>query len=327
MEKVSVIIPVYNVEKYLNQCLESVCNQTYKKLEIILVDDGSTDKSLEIEKKWQKKDSRIILLNQKNKGSGPARNLGLKKATGKYVMFVDSDDWIDLEMVDDLINQIIKNKVDFLSTGMVEEYFDDNNHFIEKVFDSLETKVIIGGDCLHKKYIEFFLKGAIGGPVRKIYDLNIIKNNNIVFPDLRRSQDIIFNYRYFDYINSMMTYDSNYYHYRIITETYNNKIKPDYYKTVCLMFNDIKTLLEKWKVTLNGKEEKSFIDYFYKLIVWQISIGESESVMADIVNNETVQEIIGKSNPVDLKQKILNVLIKHKKYRLINKIIRIIKNK
>ena len=94
MTKISIIIPVYNTEQYLEQCIDSILNQTLKDIEIILINDGSTDKSYNILKKYEKKDSRIVLINQKNKGQGEARNLGIKIAKAPYIAFVDSDDFI-----------------------------------------------------------------------------------------------------------------------------------------------------------------------------------------------------------------------------------------
>ena len=91
--KVSIIVPVYNCEKYLKKCIESIINQTYKDLELILIDDGSKDKSYDISLEYKKKYKNIIVLKQNNKGSGSARNYGIEKATGKYLMFCDSDDF------------------------------------------------------------------------------------------------------------------------------------------------------------------------------------------------------------------------------------------
>ena len=110
--KVSVIIPVYNVEKYLRRCLDSVINQTLQELEIICVNDGSTDNSAKILEEYRRKDNRIIILNQENLGQGIARNLGMKIAKGKYIGFVDSDDWIDLNFFEKLYASAEKYKAD-----------------------------------------------------------------------------------------------------------------------------------------------------------------------------------------------------------------------
>ena len=99
---ISVIIPIYNVEKYLTKCIESVINQTYKNLEIILVNDGSTDNSKEIIDKYSSIDSRIKVINKKNGGLSDARNVGIELAKGEYITFLDSDDWIELNMYEKL---------------------------------------------------------------------------------------------------------------------------------------------------------------------------------------------------------------------------------
>ena len=102
MTKISVIIPVYNSEKFLKKCLDSIINQTLNDIEIICIDDGSTDKSLRILNNFADKDNRITIINQKNSGPSAARNKGIENAKGEYIGFVDSDDWIDLDFYEKL---------------------------------------------------------------------------------------------------------------------------------------------------------------------------------------------------------------------------------
>ena len=111
---ISIIVPVYNVEKYLEQCLESLLNQTYKNIEIIVVNDGSTDQSLDILKKYSFKDNRIKLYSQKNQGISAARNTALEHINGKYVMFVDSDDWIEINTCEIALHEMKKNDSDIV---------------------------------------------------------------------------------------------------------------------------------------------------------------------------------------------------------------------
>lgn len=111
MTKFSIIVAVYNIEKYINQCIESIINQTYSEIEIILVNDGSTDNSLHILQEWKQKDNRIKIINKKNGGLSSARNEGLKVATGEYVAYIDGDDWVSPKMFEKLsqkINQFAK---------------------------------------------------------------------------------------------------------------------------------------------------------------------------------------------------------------------------
>ena len=122
MDKVSIIVPVYNNEEFLDKCLKSIINQTYKNLEIILINDGSKDNSLKIMKDYAIKDTRIIIIDKKNEGVSKARNDGIKKATGQYITFVDSDDYIDLTQIEEMYNAIKKNKVDVVRSNYKVHY-------------------------------------------------------------------------------------------------------------------------------------------------------------------------------------------------------------
>ena len=121
---VSVIIPVYKVEKYLDRCVESVCNQTYKDIEIILVDDGGIDKCPQKCDEWRKKDQRIKVIHQKNMGLSEARNSGLESSCGEYVIYVDSDDYIDYNMYEELFDVIKCHDVDIVYSNFQTEYLD-----------------------------------------------------------------------------------------------------------------------------------------------------------------------------------------------------------
>jgi len=120
--KISIVIPVYNVEKYLRQCLDSLVNQTLRDIEIICVNDGSTDSSLEILNSYAQSDNRIVVINIENGGVSNARNVGLKNVSGEYVTFVDSDDWLDLEFCEKLYDIAQKEQADAVMCGYMREY-------------------------------------------------------------------------------------------------------------------------------------------------------------------------------------------------------------
>lgn len=124
MDKITVIIPVYNVEEYLCRCVDSVINQTYRNLEIICIDDGSTDNCGKILDEYAKTDDRIIVIHQKNKGVATAKNRGLEAATGSYIGFVDSDDWIEPDFFEEAHAGIIKNNADIFCSGIYEDKDD-----------------------------------------------------------------------------------------------------------------------------------------------------------------------------------------------------------
>lgn len=127
---VSVIVPVYNAAKYLPQCLDSICNQTLQNIEIICVDDGSTDNSLEILERYAEKDSRFQLLQQKNAGAGVARNTGLNFAQGEYLSFLDADDFFELNMLEKAYLQCEKDGADFC-VFRADQYDQENNIYMK----------------------------------------------------------------------------------------------------------------------------------------------------------------------------------------------------
>ena len=132
--KVSVIVPIYNSELYIDKCIQSIINQTFKDIELILVDDGSTDKSIEISNKYAEKDKRIKIIKQKNKGVSSARNYGISIATGDFITFVDSDDFIEIDMLEILYNAAIYNNCDVVLSGI--KIIKDNNIKYEFTKDS-----------------------------------------------------------------------------------------------------------------------------------------------------------------------------------------------
>ena len=112
--KVSIIVPVYNVSKYLDECILSLINQTYKNIEILIVDDGSIDESLDICEEYAKKDDRIILIRNSHEGVSVARNTGIENASGDWISFVDSDDYAELNMIEELINRSLEYDYDIV---------------------------------------------------------------------------------------------------------------------------------------------------------------------------------------------------------------------
>lgn len=148
-ERISVVVPVYNVEQYLEKCVNSIINQTYKNLEIILVDDGATDKSGKLCDELAKLDNRIMVYHKKNGGLSDARNYGVERATGDYIGFVDGDDYIDAEMYEKLYEAIKKENVDVAECNLKIIYSDRVELFTEKKYYSVYTK---------QEYLEEYLK-------------------------------------------------------------------------------------------------------------------------------------------------------------------------
>lgn len=131
-ELITLVIPIYNIENYLGRCLDSVINQTYKDLEIILVNDGSTDNSLEICESYAKEDSRIKIINKNNGGLSSARNVGLDACKGDYVTFIDSDDWVSLDYIEILYKNIIDNNADISIINAIKVKSQNNDFTLKE---------------------------------------------------------------------------------------------------------------------------------------------------------------------------------------------------
>lgn len=205
MYKFSIIIPVYNVEKYLSKCLDSVIGQTYKNIEIICINDGSTDNSLEILKTYAQKDKRIKIINQTNQGVSIARNNGIDNATGDYILFVDSDDWIELNTCE-ILNAELGNKF--------QDLIIFNHSVVTK--KTIRPTKYLGGN-------KFALWAAC-------YKTDIIKNNNIKFPEnIKISEDHFFKYNFLYYARKIKYIDKYLYFYNLTNE---NSATKDYKKVL-----------------------------------------------------------------------------------------------
>ena len=220
---ISIIIPVYNVEKYLDQCLDSVLNQSYADFECILVNDGSTDNSGNICDKWARKDNRFKVIHQKNQGVSCARNNGIDNANGKYIVFIDSDDWVDKNYLELLMN----NDSDYVVSGVVVEsngiVFNQNIPLQNVEIEFVQDKIV--------DITQLFKKHLFFGPVFKRYNSSIIKNNKIYFNEnFSYGEDLLFNFEYLKYVNKIRTISQATYHYRRYENTtLSTKFEPNYW--------------------------------------------------------------------------------------------------
>ena len=194
MAKVSIIIPIYNVEKYLSRCVASVLQQTLSNIEMILVDDGSPDKCPSICDQYKEKDSRIKVIHKKNGGLASARNAGLKIATGEYILFLDSDDWIEPETVEELVSIAEQYQVDFVRFRPM--YAGWPNHKDGSLCDfgtesGMKEGVYLKDDIVREIYPRLFATpqltlGAIVAAWRSLYRREFLQNNKLLF-DARHS--------------------------------------------------------------------------------------------------------------------------------------------
>jgi glycosyltransferase involved in cell wall biosynthesis len=214
----SVIVPIYGVEKYVDECVKSIINQTYKELEIILVIDGSCDRSPEICEYYKKNDSRVRLVYKKNAGLVSARKAGVEIAKGEYIGFVDGDDWIELQMYEDLINLVKKTDADIIVGGHKEEI---DGVVVEVLKNSLPCGYYDKEKMIEKIYPymlytgEFSQFGIFSYLWNKIFRRDVIYDSQMSIDDrIFMAEDAACTYPALLNANSLYVTDSSYYHYR-----------------------------------------------------------------------------------------------------------------
>lgn len=245
--KVSVVVPVYNSEKYLRKCVDSILAQTLKDIEIILVDDGSTDQSGAICDEYARK-SNVKVVHQKNSGPAITRNNGINLATGEYIGFVDSDDYIAPEMYEDLYNIANLKNIDIVTCGyniVQGEKIIPKSIPLEPecIFDEIEIKKIL---CkANEKHLLWF-------PVKSIYRAEIVHKNNILFPNLNNGEETIF------ILESMLNSKSMYY----IDKPYYNYVQtPDSLTRVKYKENYTERLETLYKLKMETYKRHKFSGY------------------------------------------------------------------
>lgn len=207
---ISVIIPVYNVEMHLKKCLDSVLGQTLNDIEVIAINDGSTDNSLNILQQYSSKDARLKVINQPNQGVSAARNRGMKYAKGEYLGFIDSDDYIELKMYEELYKYAKKYGCDIVVTNVLDEDMNDSK---------VSLNFVEGFTAINHDQMDDFLKDhffQFGHAVwNKIFKRRLIEDNHILFHDYREvsSEDMLFNLSVVSCASNMYYLNQPFYHY------------------------------------------------------------------------------------------------------------------
>ena len=234
---ISVIIPIYNVEPYLRQCLDSVVNQTYRNLEIILVDDGSPDNCGAICDEYAQKDSRIIVIHKQNGGLSAARNDALKLVTGTWISFVDSDDWCELDLYEKAIAHAEMSNADIViySTykgSLKEAGAETRIHPFDMNFETEDKEILfqLQLSVLSRKYTPYSKAQpwSMGLPWDKLYKASFICDNGLSFPEnVKAHEDRIFNICAFQYAKKVSFFDSPLYHWRMNPISIGHKYTPN----------------------------------------------------------------------------------------------------
>lgn len=333
---ISVVIPVYNVEKYLKQCIDSVLNQTYKNIEIILVDDKSPDKCGEICDDYSSRYSNIKTIHKENnEGLGLARNTGIENATGQYIYFLDSDDYIKDNEIQIVYDAIIKYSVDVVISGFTS--FDDTGKVLKirkydnEVFQGNAARTemlprLIGSSPVKKDSFEMSAAGTM-------YAMSVIREHKIRFVSERKlkNEDMVFNIDFFQHANGACAIDSVGMFYRYNKDSLSHIYKEDRFERDKIFYHamiDKLTGLGYGEDVINRLQRHFFIHIF--IAIKQIndvrgnkSFKERNLLTKNLCNDNLIQDVI-KSYPIKLlgfKQKLFLFLIKNKYSEILNIII------
>ena len=313
---VSVIVPIYNIEKLLKRCIDSIVNQTYKNLEIILINDGSTDKSLDICKEYKKKDNRIVLIDQKNMGVAATRNKGLQSANGEFICFIDSDDYIDKTLVEEYVTNIKDSDLLISDYFVVEDGKYKSNVFpLSTIINTKEGIRNVQASLLSNKikHQDTKLYSGCGFSFlwNKLLKNEIIKKNSIKFPDkVTMSEDASFMFRYLNKVEKITIINKPLYYHEEISSGLTHKFKPNIIESDRKFIDSIKE-----EIDFNSK---LMTDAYYGRLI-KMFAGDCKTYIFHSENKESyketlrkVYELIPEYKTAIKKVKLRNLSIKQK---------------
>jgi glycosyltransferase involved in cell wall biosynthesis len=258
--KISIIVPVYNCEKYLKKCIESILSQTYKNIEIILVNDGSLDNCGQICDEYKLKDSRIVVIHQENRGLSGARNSGLEVVTGNYIGFVDSDDWVGKEMYEVMLNVALKYDLNIVECGI-------NETGLETEYNNTELNIVFENSF---EALQRIIKNSDFSVCKKLYKKETIKDAKFLLN--RTSEDVYFAVENIPKIKKMGYFEFPFYNYRpnpksITKSPYNIKRFDDSISASLYLEKVLKTLICNNNDRKQGVKEQELLTIVQNFIL------------------------------------------------------------
>ncbi|MCI6932082.1 MAG: glycosyltransferase [Tenericutes bacterium] len=340
---VSIVLPIYNIsEDFLKKCIDSLIKQTHENIEIILVDDGSTNNSLELCNSYSKKDKRIKVIHQENSGVSVARNRGLENSKGKYVCFIDPDDWVKTNYIEKLLNCIEKNQAELVLCNCTVSYNSNErkNDFMildeeEKLLDRSQV-IELQKQLIGKKICQYYPpEVAAGVPWAKMFKKDFLSKNNLTFiPGMIRMQDNIFCLYAYELSNKVCFVNDRLYVYRKEFGSACFKFSPKiieyfekYYEETLKFMNQYKKD-EKWFKAFYMKELTSFNSYFNQYFFNKKNKNDYKNIkheLDDLLSKDIYQNAL--SN-IDYRlltnsEKIFVFLLNKRLYKILNILVKL----
>lgn len=263
--KISVILPIYNVKPFLKRSIESITQQSFQDIEILLIDDGSTDGSNSIIESYENKYENIRVISKSQSGTGAARNTGIDAAVGEYLYFMDPDDWLEGQMLQENYALIDKLNPDVLLFGSYD-------HYLNNVFSTeLENKFFSSKSMFLEEFPQLFKKGVMYTVWNKLYKKSFLQENNLKFGTEKSGEDYLFNIEVYDKLRTIVVNKKKYYHYVVqrknsATSQFREEMfdlyKNEQFKLIHFMKEngilDKNIIADKWYVILNSSWEMVF---------------------------------------------------------------------
>lgn len=301
--KLSIIVPIYNAEKFLKRCMDSIYAQTFKDYEIILVNDGSQDNSANICRSYCEKDERVRFIDKENGGAGSARNAGIEVARGQYLAFPDADDWFDPTMYEEMYKLAESGNYDVVFSGV--NYFKQNEDGGVEYSRSDYCKNVSyhsRKECRENIMTFFPTTTIFDVPWNKIYKRQVVLDNNLIFTNLRRCQDAVFNLDFYNCISSVVATDKAYYNYMENTLGDVQRKFPINYIDIniyyCTHLIDILTQWGVYTSDIKQHYDTTFVLGVYNTMEmfenpnWKLKGREKARYVTDIMNRQEVREFL-----------------------------------
>ena len=300
-ELVSVVVPIYNVERYLSRCVESIINQTYTNLEIILVDDGSTDQCPEICEEWRSKDSRIKVIHKENAGLGMARNTGIENAKGDYICFFDSDDYVDHKTIEVAISEAKKTNADVVAFGLSD--VDEIGNVLHSIIPK-PPKMSYSGSEVQEDLLPDMISGTGSNLMLSacvmLFSMRMIKESHWRFVSERAiiAEDVYSLINLFSEIKTMSFVSESLYNYCRNEDSLTHTFRKDRYKKIKVYYDECMKMCKKHKyndkvLTRVGLTYFSFtIAAMKQIIMSNIRFREKFKAIYDIVNDKHLHNVI-----------------------------------
>lgn len=306
---VSIIVPIYNTGEYLYKCLESIVNQNLQEIELILIDDGSTDNSGEICDYYSEKDKRVCVIHKKNEGVSIARNVGIQAAKGEYIGFIDSDDWIEKEMYQELYYHAKETGADIVMCDACTMY-DDNKKEEDTIF-SLNESVLLN----KKEITSLNLREIAGSACRCIYKKELLEGHAVQFPiGLPLSEDRIFNLNAMGNSERFYYLKKAYYNRYMRTGSAVNKYYPNLLKITNQYRKEVLNALERfWNVDKSYRQayNQQFLGTYMSVVYnlhnvdCPLKMGEKRIELKELVSDQNLIETLEECDVLDWKSKLL----------------------